>query len=143
VESKNRSLIKNATLLVNSGVVIEGIRIWGSPVTPLPGVAFGMPDAAERKKLWAKIPTGTDILITHCPPYGILDQETGSELHQGCHELREALLRVRPRLHVFGHVHGGYGTLQTADTYFVNAALYDKLNDVEPRPIVVHDFRAR
>ncbi len=122
---ENRSLLKNATLLMNSDVVVEGIRIWGSPVTPLPNVAFGMPDAAERKKLWATIPKNVDIVVTHCPPHGIRDQEDGSELHQGCPELRDAILRLRPRLHVFGHIHNGYGVTPTEHTTFVNAALYD------------------
>lgn len=143
LEPKNRGVIKNANLLVNSGTIIDGIRIWGSPVTPLPGEAFGMAEAADREKLWTKIPKNTDILITHSPAFGILDQEGSSERHQGCVALRDAIFRVRPRLHVFGHAHGGYGTLRTEHTYHVNAALFDELGGVERRPILVPNFRPR
>ena len=142
-DSKNRSLLKNATLLVNTAITIDGIQIWGSPVTPLPGEPFGMPDAADRRNLWTRIPQDTDILVTHCPPYGILDQESGDDAHQGCEELRDTVLRVRPRLHIFGHVHGSYGTLRMPDTLSVNASMLDELGGVERRPVVVPDFKAK
>lgn len=134
---RNRGLLRNAMLLVNAGVSIEGIRIWGSPVTPLPGEPFGMPDLADRKKLWARIPKGTEIIITHGPTFGVLDQEADSDVHQGCPELRDAILRVRPRVHIFGHIHGGYGLAHNGQTLFVNAALY-KDGILSRRPIVLH-----
>jgi Icc-related predicted phosphoesterase len=123
-EPGRRWEITNANLLVGSGVEIEGIRIWGSAVTPLYGGAFGKSNAADRKRHWEQIPEDTDILITHGPPFGILDAAPGSQLHEGDPELLEAVLRIKPRLHVFGHVHAGYGTLRTKDTLFVNAALF-------------------
>jgi hypothetical protein len=139
---QHRPAITNATLLIGEGIEIEGIEVWGSPVTPLYGGAFGISHAADRKRHWARIPKRTDILVTHTPAYGILDQEHGSDAHQGCPELRDAILRVRPRLHVCGHIHGGYGTLRTEHTLHVNAALYDELGGVERRPIVIPDLRS-
>src|SRR5579863_4162194 len=56
------------------------------------------------------MPNGIDILITHSPPVGILDVEYGTQVHAGDPEFLKAAIRVRPRLHVFGHIHGGYGT---------------------------------
>jgi len=123
-EPRNRAIIKNATLLVDSGIDIAGLRIWGSPVTPLYGGAFGMSSSADRKRHWARVPDDTDILVTHGPPFGILDHALGSQRHEGCPELLEAVLRVRPRLHVFGHIHYGYGTQKTNTTLFVNAAVF-------------------
>ncbi len=137
-QRKNRAQITNATLLVNSGVEIEGIRIWGSPITALYG-AFVMEDASQRKKHWAKVPMGTDILLTHGPAFGILDQE--NDAHLGDPELSEAIERVRPRLHVCGHVHSGYGTYRGRRTYHVNAALFDDFGGIERNPVVV-DFEA-
>ena len=91
-EPRERSAITNAILLVDSGVEVEGIRVWGSPTTPLYGGAFGKSNPADRKRHWARIPEGLDILVTHGPPLGILDQGPGSERHEGCPELREAVL---------------------------------------------------
>jgi Icc-related predicted phosphoesterase len=128
--------ISNATLLVDSGIEVEEIKIWGSPVTPLYGGAFGKSNAADRKRHWAQIPEGTDILITHGPPFGILDGAPGGNIHEGDPELWEAVLRVRPRLHVFGHVHAGYGTRPAKSTLFVNAALFED-GELSKRPIVL------
>ena len=111
-EPEDRSAIANAILLVDSGVQVGGMRIWGSPVIPLYGGAFGMSGAADRKRHWARIPEGLDILVTHGPPLGILD-ELGPGRHDGCPELCEAVYQARPRVHVFGHTHAGYGTLRS------------------------------
>jgi len=95
-----------------------------------------MSSAADRKRNWARIPEDTDILITHGPPFGILDCASRSNIHEGCPELLEAVLLVKPRLHVFGHIHHGYGTRSTGDTLFVNAALLGA-SGLSRKPIVV------
>jgi Icc-related predicted phosphoesterase len=81
-----------------------------------------MSRAAVRRKQWERIPEGVDILITHGPPFGILDHIPGSERWEGCPELPEAVLQAKPRVQVFGHIHAGYGTLRTPDTIFANAS---------------------
>ena len=100
------------------------------------GGAFGMSSAKDRKRLYAQIPQDIDVLISHGPPYGILDLAPGSHLHQGCGELLDAVMRVRPRLHVFGHVHGAYGVFQTEHTTFVNASLLGLHGDLNRAPFV-------
>lgn len=79
------------------------LRIYGSPLSPRHGNwAFQYP---RPKDVWKdKAPPGVDILITHGPPLAHLD------LQLGCVHLLKELWRVRPRLHVFGHVHEGAGT---------------------------------
>ena len=136
-EPRARGVITNATLLVDSGVEVESLRIWGSPVTPLYGGAFGRSRPADRKRHWAQIPDDLDILITHGPPRGILDCGPGSNRHEGCPELLEAVLQARPRLHVFGHIHAGYGTLETPDTFFVNASLCGGNGGLDGKPVVL------
>ena len=141
-EPRNRSAITNATLLIDSGVEVEGIKIWGSPVTPLYGGAFGKSSPADRRKHWSRIPKDIDILIAHGPPFAILDHGLPSERREGCPQLFEAVFRARPRLHVFGHIHYGYGTLRTADTLFVNASLMGEDGSLSRAPVVI-DLQTR
>ncbi|MGA2606219.1 MAG: metallophosphatase domain-containing protein [Terriglobia bacterium] len=141
-EQRNRGAITNAILLVDSGVEIEGLKIWGSPTTALYGGAFGKSRPEDRKRLWAQIPDGLDILITHTPPFAILDHGGSAERREGCPQLLEAVFRAFPRLHVFGHIHAGAGTLRTTDTLFVNASLMGEDGSLRRKPLVV-DFQAR
>jgi len=92
---------RNAELLLDSGITIDGVRFWGSPWTPdLPGWAW-YADSAGLRHAWGQIPAGVDVLITHTPPAGILDiSSSGRAL--GCAHLLDAVERVRPRLHCFG-----------------------------------------
>jgi Icc-related predicted phosphoesterase len=130
--------------LQDSGVTIDGLKIHGSPQTPwFFDWAFNV-RRGELKPYWDKIPEGLDILITHGPPSGILDQadpHLGSE-HVGCEELMEAVERTKPKIHVFGHIHGGYGKMEHVNTTFINASICDErykpinapwVIDMEPR----------
>jgi hypothetical protein len=130
-------LISNATVLINEGIEIAGLKIWGSPVTPLYGGAFGLSSPTDRVKLYAKIPDGLDILVTHGPPYGILDRSPVALHHAGCPQLLEAVTRLKPKLHVFGHIHGAHGMVSTEDTLYVNAALLGPGGDLSASPVVL------
>jgi predicted phosphodiesterase len=130
---KWRRRLSNATLLLNEAITIEGIKLWASPVTPLRGGAFGISDEAERETLWSTIPDDTDILVTHGPPQGILDGG------QGCPALRRAVIRVKPKLHCFGHIHSAYGVQPTKNTLFVNAAILDE-DGAPSRKLVLLNF---
>lgn len=107
--------------LEDSGVEIGGLKFWGSPYTPTFGRWAFMKSDAKLKDHWDLIPDNTDVLITHGPPYGILD-ETSRGDSAGSVTLLEAVKRVRPRLHCFGHIHEAYGTTTKDGTTFVNAA---------------------
>jgi len=105
-----------------------GISVFGSAAQPRlpkgrPQMAFGRSRGMELKKEWAKIPTeGLDLLLTHSPPDGIMDMSGYGDKSIGCEELKKAVSKAKPAVHVFGHVHGGYGTNLTKHTLFVNAA---------------------
>ena len=135
-DPRSRAMITNAVLLINEGATVCGLNIWGSPVT-CDDDAFGYSKREERARLYASIHADTHILVTHGPPYGILDREPGSHRREGCTELRLAVMRLQPRLHVFGHVHAGYGVMPTKSTLFVNSALLGWTGDIENRPIVL------
>jgi Icc-related predicted phosphoesterase len=130
-EPARRSLLSNATVLVNECVTVMGLKIWGSPITPLYGGAFGQRSPADRAALYASIPADTNILITHGPPQGILDNGSG------CQGLRETVDRLKPQMHLFGHVHGAHGIISNEDTVFVNAALLELSGGIEKAPIVL------
>jgi Icc-related predicted phosphoesterase len=139
-EPREQSAITNAILLIDSGVEIEGLKIWGSPVTPLYGGAFAMSRLEDRKRHWAQTPDGLDILITHGPPSAIFDHGGNAERREGCPQLLEAVFRAFPRVHAFGHTHHGYGTLETSDTLFVNSSLMGEDGSLSGKPVVI-DFQ--
>jgi len=132
-----QALIQNAIYLEDSGVEIEGVKFWGSPWQPeFYDWAFNLPRGQQLAQVWAQVPEDTDVLITHTPPYGILDQIPGGE-HVGCEELLKALSRVRPRVHVFGHIHESYGVLKQDGTTFINACICDERYQPVHAPIVI------
>lgn len=90
--------------------------VYANPYTPeFCAWAFAYPRSEDRFNYGqaAKTPVpdypGADIMITHGPPYGILDQVVGSGQSVGCEHLFRAVRRARPAVHVFGHIHEGYG----------------------------------
>lgn len=131
-----RSLISNARLLINEAVDVMGLKIWGSPVTTLQGGAFGLSSEMDRSALYSKIPKDVDIIVTHGPPHGILDCAPGETLHYGCRPLRKAVQDFKPKIHIFGHNHSGYGTVTIEDTLFINAALMGPLGELSNSPII-------
>lgn len=124
---RSRELIPEGIIYLNdSGVTIEGVSIWGSPITPrFFDWAFNRDRGQQIEKYWQQIPNGTDILITHGPPVGILDRTTRGDT-TGCEDLMHHVERVRPKLHVFGHIHEGYGMVEKNGTRFVNACNLDE-----------------
>jgi Icc-related predicted phosphoesterase len=123
----------NAVYLCDSGCEFEGLKIWGSPWTPTFCNWYFMKDrGAPIKEKWDLIPSDTDILITHGPPFGILDKVEmssrglGKEKLAGCKDLRETVFHIKPKLHVFGHIHEQGGKqVDLVMTKFVNASIMD------------------
>lgn len=132
----------SADYLEDSGTQFEGLKIWGSPHTKVlarwhPQVkAFGCDTNEELKKYWDMIPEDIDILITHGPALGILD-ETELEDRCGCPYLYKQIQKIQPKLHICGHIHEGYGIDYLNKTLCVNAAIMNV--DYEPvnKPIRV------
>jgi len=137
-----RRFLTNATVLIDEPIEVLGLRIWGSGITSLAGEAFGIGSPAQRAKLYATIPDDVNILITHTPPYGILDRSPGSPHHSGCPELRAAVERIRPQLHAFGHIHGAHGMQSNEHTVFINASMLGPDGDIAEQPIVLQDAEA-
>ena len=126
------------TYLQDAGVEIDGLRFYGSPWQPeFCQWAFNLPRRGQAlREVWARIPEGTEVLITHGPPHGTLDQVRGG-LHLGCEDLAARVAAVRPRLHVFGHIHDGFGVRRSGKTVFVNASTCDEAYRPINPPVIV------
>jgi Icc-related predicted phosphoesterase len=118
--------IKNCTYLQNAPATYRGLRLFGSPVTcsrmetegkRYYSRAFEWPKE-DRKKLWAALPEGLDLLMTHCPPAKRLSRTVGDPLLAS--RLEE--MQRPPRFHVFGHDHDGIGVDSNGRTIFFNVA---------------------
>jgi len=128
------------TYLLDNIVEIEGLKIYGSPWQPrFYDWAFNLDRGETIKRKWDLIPEGLDVLITHGPPMGIHDQISpylGGE-HLGCEELMIAVERAKPKIHVYGHIHGGYGKTQYVNTLFINASVCNEAYKPIHEPIVI------
>lgn len=127
--------------LQDSSVEIEGLKIYGSPWQPrFFDWAFNLMRGAELAEKWKLIPDDTDILITHGPPNGILDEVPRKYFieNTGCEELRKRVEQIKPKLHVFGHIHRGYGQTEQFGVKFVNASNCDESYEPTQPPIVVN-----
>jgi len=132
-----RGCLRGITYLQDELVEIEGLRIWGSPWQPwFYDWAFNLQRGPEIAAKWALIPDGIDVLVTHGPPAGILDLTSDGEA-AGCADLRRELARVRPALHVFGHIHEAYGEHVEHGCRHVNASICTLRYEPRQAPIVV------
>ena len=114
------------------------VKIWGSPWQPeFYNWAFNLPrNGEELKAVWDMIPEDIDILITHGPVYGILD-DTITGYRAGCEDLYNRIMEIKPKLHVCGHIHWGYGERQHNGTTFINASSLGERYTYDNKPIVL------
>jgi Icc-related predicted phosphoesterase len=132
-------LFTNAThYLQDSGCTLFGIKFWGSPRTRCKQGFYASWD--DCTKYCAMIPAGTDIVMTHSPPFGVLDlawqpsapndvchvcsppRKHKGYAHWGMRALRDRLLAIKPRVSLFGHVHDDEGALRIGPSTFINSA---------------------
>jgi predicted phosphodiesterase len=115
------------------------VKVWGSPWQPeFYNWAFNLPrQGAELKEVWNMIPSDVDILITHGPPYGHLDYVAYSKQNVGCELLRDRIDLIKPKIHVFGHIHSSYGYKFDGTTHFFNAAVLDERYNFTQKPLSV------
>lgn len=132
----------NIIYLNDSGVEIEGIKFWGSPVQPwFYDWAFNRV-GADICKHWDLIPLDTQVLITHGPMKGFLDM-TLRGVSTGCPYLLEKVSEIKDlKLFVCGHIHEAYGRIDFPDGgVFVNASTLNFNYNVQNKPMVVEIFK--
>ena len=119
--------------------VIDGVKIYGSPWQPeFYDWAFNLPRHGWELELkWKDIPNNTDILVTHGPPWGHCDVTPYGNLNVGCELLRVRVDELKPKIHVFGHVHSGYGYKFHEGTHFFNAAVLNERYKYENKPMTI------
>nr|XP_023030190.1 UPF0046 protein T07D4.2 isoform X1 [Leptinotarsa decemlineata] len=134
-----RQYLTNCIYLEDSGLEIYGIKLYGTPWQPEFGNwAFNLTRGEECLSKWNKIPNDIDILITHTPPLGHGDLVC-SGVRAGCVELLNTVQqRVKPKYHVFGHIHEGYGVTSDGKIIFINASTCD-INYIPDNLPVVFD----
>ena len=148
-------IFTNGIYLERSGVNLEGIKFWGAPMTPAfngmrGGLTFYTNSKKEAKGVWRGMPKKLDVLITHGPPKFILDGverygygqtfPAGEKNVEHCGDgmLASKVIANKPKYHIFGHIHEGYGRF-TAEygTKFINCSVVNEAYNVVNKPIVI------
>lgn len=129
--------------LLDQEIEIDGLRIYGAPWQPsFGGWGFNRARGTHISEKWKKIPSGIDILVTHGPAYGKRDLLDTYE-RVGCLDLlREIEERIKPRVHVFGHIHNGYGVSESEGVVYINASSCGEDYTIRNKPIV-YDLDAK
>ncbi|MCC7071871.1 MAG: metallophosphatase domain-containing protein [Deltaproteobacteria bacterium] len=139
--TRAREIFDGLVVLIDEEATVGGLRVYGSPWTPrYHSWSFMKERGAPLAAVWAKIPAGLDLLITHGPPKGVLDDASsyrggtwaGPEL-AGCEDLARRVELTRPRVHAFGHIHGRQGVVEKNGTRFVNCTT----SECEHAPVVL------
>jgi Icc-related predicted phosphoesterase len=125
--------------LENSSVIIEGIKIWGSPITPSfykQYWAFNADRNEDIQSYWNKIPKDANIVVTHGPVHGKLDYIPESSEYVGCVDLKAKIEEINPLMFICGHIHSGRGIYNTDKTLYVNASIMDNSYNKQGEPML-------
>lgn len=157
IEMREEVLAKypSIKILNNKDYVYEGIKFYGSPITPSfhrANWAFNADRGEEISKYWGRIPSDTNVLITHGPPYGILDtipvefkKTYDEDIHRGCEDLLQVIKKrlLNLKLHCFGHLHNSYGVLNepvsnSRNVLFSNGSVINEYYElVGKKPLII------
>lgn len=135
----NTEMYGDIIYLQDESVELFGLKIYGSPWQPaFLNWAFNLPrNGSELQQVWAKIPPDTDILLTHGPPYQVLDYTKNSVHPVGCEKLQPRVFQVNPIIHAFGHIHDSWGEKKIHDITFINGTIMDETYHPNNKPIMV------
>lgn len=129
-EANIEGLDSNVHYLCNSEIEIDGVTFYGVPM-------FMRDCICERQSYnYRQIPSNTNVPITHTPPFGILDFDDG--INYGSEELLSIVSAIKPRLHLFGHIHRQHGILMRAQTIFSNGAILSARYSILHTPNVLN-----
>jgi Icc-related predicted phosphoesterase len=132
-------LVFNIQYLENSSVMLEGLKIWGSPITPSfyrQYWAFNADRNEEIQSYWNNIPKDANIIVTHGPVHGKLDYIPESSEYVGCVDLKAKIEEINPMMFICGHIHSGRGIYNTDKTLYVNASIMDNQYNKQGEPML-------
>ena len=114
-------------LLLDDGAYVRGLFFWGVPWCVRAGTwAYGLDDLGDMDSIEARlryVPDDVQVLLTHSPPWGVLDYH---EKHYGSRAIRNLTRRLpHLKLHVFGHIHEQGHSMKTGHHLSVNAAQWE------------------
>jgi Icc-related predicted phosphoesterase len=134
-------VVDDATRVPSGGVAGQTITVWASPWSNQFGDWAFMKAPAELVPVYAAIPEGIDILVSHQPPFGYGDRcadfISGRIISVGSRELLATIDRVRPKIVVCGHIHEGYGQFERNGARILNASVVDEHYRLVRGPTVV------
>ncbi|KAE9554358.1 hypothetical protein FO519_002417 [Halicephalobus sp. NKZ332] len=138
--SKAHEMLTNCEYLVDRCIEVHGLKIFGSPWHPMPGYSFYRSRGQALLHKWNNIPPKIDVLVTHTPPLGHGDYNSWNKCDgvlAGCAELLNTVeYRVKPKYHVFGHIHDMHGSTTNGQTTFINASITDHKLKINNPPII-------
>ena len=133
-----QEILTNAVYLENHTHTLNcGLKVFGSPITPKFHDWAFMETYDKIHKYWDIIPDDTDILVTHGPAFGILDIADKRFGSLGCPTLLKAINRIKPKYHVFGHIHESHGKKKVGKTTHVNCSVLDDYYSIAYDPIII------
>lgn len=133
-----RNLPPHIHYLEDSEIEIEGLKIYGTPWTPIFYYwAFNANDVNQcddnlpsLNDIFSRIPTGLDFLISHGPPSDILDKNRQGD-HCGSQSIKDHTLITAPKYMICGHIHEAAGSAKLGNTKVINAASFLRANYIE------------
>lgn len=135
---QGREVTNSIYYLQDEAILINGHKFYASPWTiEFNSWAFMRKAGQEMAAVWDRIPSDVEVLVTHSPPYGKLDTVCKGSEHLGCRELLKKVKEIKPKIHCFGHIHGGYGVLKNKYTTYVNCSICTEKYRPINRPVVL------
>lgn len=125
-----------AAYLSGDGITYKSQRIYGLmfPNRYTKTAQYWYP-GTQLKNQWKMVEKNIDVLVTHGPPFCRCD--TDPSKHHGSRDLYEGVKKyIKPRVHVFGHAHGGHGSCFDGETLFINCSIVDDKYNAIYKPIV-------
>jgi hypothetical protein len=133
-----KRLLTNCIYLENESINIKGLKIFGSPLSPLFLDWSFIKHDNDLKEIWATIPDDTNIIVIHTMPFGILDTVLPREEHVGSMTLRDRVKEIQPKIFIGGHLHLSGGKKYTDyKTDYYNVAVLDDMYQLVNEPTII------